>query len=225
MAIKVFGAQLSTATLRVRAALAEKDLDYEFVNVDMAAKEHKKPEFLSRNPFGQVPAFEDGDLKLFGMNPYRCEMISDFAIESRAITQYIAHAYADKGNDLIIKDTKKMAILSVWMEVESQKFEPAGSKLIYQLCLNPMWGLPVDEAVVAENEAKLSEVLDIYEKRLSESKYLGGDGFTLADLHHLPVVKYLLGTKVKKLFDARPHVSAWASEILSRPAWIKTTTS
>ncbi|KAJ9543007.1 hypothetical protein OSB04_022714 [Centaurea solstitialis] len=206
MAIKVFGAPGSTATLRVRAALAEKDLDYEFILVDLATKEHKKPEFVSRNPFGQVPAFEDGDLKMF---------------ESRAITEYIANAYADQGNDLITKDAKKAAIQSVWMQVEAQKYEPATSMLFIELCLKPMWGMPVDEAVVEENEKKLEEVLDIYESRLSESKYLGGDSFTLADLHHLPNLKYLMGTKVKRLFDARPRVSAWASEILARPAWVK----
>ena len=118
-----------------------------------------------------------------------------------------------------------MAILSVWMEVESQKYEPPSSKLLFELCLKPMWGMPVDEAAVEENEKKLSEVLEIYESRLSESKYLGGDSFTLADLHHLPNLKYLIGTKVKELFDARPHVSAWVSEILSRPAWVKTTSA
>ncbi|MFS7901722.1 putative glutathione transferase [Helianthus anomalus] len=37
----------------------------------MSNKEHKTPDFLSRNPFGQVPALEDGDLKLFGTN-YNC---------------------------------------------------------------------------------------------------------------------------------------------------------
>ncbi|KAI3668252.1 hypothetical protein L6452_43329 [Arctium lappa] len=186
MSIKVFGAPGSTATLRVRACLAEKDLDYEFILVDLATKEHKNPEFLSRNPFGQVPAFEDGDLKMFG-----CEEDGD--------------------------------IQAVWMEVESQKYEPATSNLFVELCLKPMWGMAIDEAVVEANEKKLEEVLDIYEKRLSESKYLGGDSFTLADLHHLPNLKYLMGTKVKKLFDARPHVSAWASEILARPAWVKAT--
>ena len=49
MGIKVFGANGSTSTLRVLACLAEKDLEYEFVTVDMPNKEHKKPEFLSRN--------------------------------------------------------------------------------------------------------------------------------------------------------------------------------
>ncbi|KAI3682753.1 hypothetical protein L1987_82973 [Smallanthus sonchifolius] len=66
MAIKLYGAAGSTTTLRVQACLAEKDLHYEFVSINMSDKEHKTPEFLSRNPFGQVPAFEDGDLKLFG---------------------------------------------------------------------------------------------------------------------------------------------------------------
>ncbi|KAJ0781855.1 putative glutathione transferase [Helianthus annuus] len=68
MAIKLYGTAASTNVLRVMACLAEKELDYEFVNVNMSNKEHKSPEFLSRNPFGQVPAFEDGDLKLFGTN-------------------------------------------------------------------------------------------------------------------------------------------------------------
>lgn len=114
-----------------------------------------------------------------------------------------------------------MAILAVWMEVESQKFEPASSKLAWEMVFKPMFGMTADEATVEENEKKLEQVLDVYEARLSVSKYLGGDSFTLADLHHLPNIKYLMGTKVKRLFDARPHVSAWADEIQSRPAWIK----
>lgn len=118
-----------------------------------------------------------------------------------------------------------MAIVGVWIEVESQKFEPAASKLAWELAYKPIFGLTTDDAVVEENEKKLSEVLDVYESRLSHSKYLGGDSFTLADLHHLPNMKYLMGTKVKRLFDERPHVSAWAADIQSRPAWVKATTS
>ncbi|KAI3829592.1 hypothetical protein L1987_03718 [Smallanthus sonchifolius] len=210
MAIKLYGAAGSTATLQVQACLAEKDLHYEFVSINMSYKEHKTPEFLSRNPFGQVPAFEDGDLKLF---------------ESRAITQYLAHTYADKGNDVIIKDPKKMAIVAVWIEVESQKFDPACSKLVWELGYKPMFGMTSDDVVVEENEKKLEQVLDVYESRLSQSKYLGGDSFTLADLHHLPVIKYLMGTKAKRLFEARPHVSAWVADIQSRPAWVKAITT
>ncbi|XP_048130325.1 glutathione S-transferase-like [Rhodamnia argentea] len=205
MVMKVYGAVFSTPAQRVLAALYEKDLVFEFVPVDMWAGEHKQEHFLALNPFGQVPAFEDGDLRLF---------------ESRAIAQYIAHAYKDKGTPLVCEG-KLMAIVSVWMEVEAHQFDTVVSKLQWELVYKPKSGMATDVAVVEENEAKLSKVLDVYEARLSQSKYLGGDCFTLADLHHLPTLSNLMGTPLKKLFDAHPKVNAWAAKIVARPAWAK----
>ena len=141
--------------------------------------------------------------------------------ESRAISKYIAHAYGDKGNQLTFQDPKKMAPVYVWVEVEAQKFDPAASKLVFELCVKPFLGMTTDDAVVEEYEGKLGQVLDVYEARLKQSKYLAADTFTLADLHHLPAVNYLMGTRVKAVFDARPHVSAWCAAILARPAWKK----
>ncbi|KAI4349638.1 hypothetical protein L6164_010202 [Bauhinia variegata] len=203
---KVHGSPVSTATMRVTACLYEKQLEFEFVPVDMANQQHKKEPYLSLNPFGQVPAFEDGDLKLF---------------ESRAITNYIVHQYADQGTELISRDLKKMAITGVWLEVESQQHDPPASKLVWELGIKPLFGIPTDPKAVEENEAKLGAVLDIYEKRLSQSKYLAGDCFTLADLHHLPSLKYLMNSEAKKLYESRPHVSAWVADITARPAWSK----
>ena len=142
-------------------------------------------------------------------------------LESRAINKYIAYEYADKGTQLIYQDSKKMAITSVWMEVEAQQCDPAASKLGWELAIKPLLGMSTNIAVVEENEANLAKVLDVYESRLAQSKYLGGDCFTLADLHHLPTLHYLFGTQVKKLFDSRPHVSAWVADITARPAWLK----
>ncbi|XP_057743379.1 glutathione S-transferase-like isoform X2 [Arachis stenosperma] len=120
-------------------------------------------------PFGQVPAFEDGDLKLF---------------ESRAITKYIAHEYAEKGTQLIVtNDSKKMAIITVWLEVEAQQYDQAASKLLWELHFKPLFGIPTDPKVVEENESKLSSVLGIYEKRLSETKYLAGECFSFSPLN------------------------------------------
>ncbi|KAL2945437.1 Glutathione S-transferase [Bienertia sinuspersici] len=188
MGVKVHGSPVSTATLRVVAAVHEKELDHEFVNVDMKSGAHKQEPFISLNPFGQVPALEDGDAKLF---------------ESRAITRYLAYTYENKGTPLIYKSGKEMADLAVWMEVEAHQFDPVASKLAWELVYKGMFGLQTDDAAVEENEAKLVKVLDIYEARLANSKYLAGDSFTLADLHHLPTLHYVMGTKVKKLFDER----------------------
>jgi glutathione S-transferase len=30
-----------------------------------------------------------------------------------------------------------------------------------------------------------------------------------------------VGTTAKKLIESRPHVKAWCSQILARPAWLK----
>ncbi|XP_068311334.1 glutathione S-transferase-like [Pyrus communis] len=204
-AIKVHGNVFSACTMRVFAALYEKDVKFELVPIDLGAGEHKKEPFISLNPFGEVPAFEHGDIKLF---------------ESRAITQYIAHEYADKGTPLVTRD-KKMAIIALGCEVEGQKFDPAASKLTFELVIKPMLKMTTDAAVVEEYEAKLAVVLDVYEIRLSQSKYLAGESFTLADLHHLPTIHYLMGTRSKKLFESRPHVKAWVADITARPAWKK----
>ncbi|XP_076956215.1 glutathione S-transferase-like [Bidens hawaiensis] len=202
MTVKVFGFIGSNAVYRVLAALYEKNVDYEFVRVNMGILEHKRPRFLARNPFGQVPAFEDGDVTLF---------------ESRAITQYIARKYVGKGTELIMKDPIQMAIQTVWMEVESQKFDRASWKLM-EIAMGRVRATP---ELVAENEKKLSEVLDVYEARLKENKYLAGDSFTLADLHHQPNINFLMSTRLKRLFESRPHVRAWVADILTRPAWLK----
>nr|QPB76003.1 glutathione S-transferase [Digitalis lanata] len=206
MAIKVHGNPISAPTRRVLLCLAEKDVEYEYVHIDLFTGQHKKEPFISINPFGQVPGFEDGDLNLF---------------ESRAITKYIAHAYADKGIPLLSEDPKKMGIISVWLEVEAQRFEAAGQKLNIEIVIHPLIGQTTDEAKVEQLQAQLASVLDVYEARLAQSKYLAGDSYTLADLHHVPVINNLMQTKIKTLFDERPHVSAWCTDLLARPAWQK----
>ncbi|KAL8530881.1 hypothetical protein ACS0TY_007782 [Phlomoides rotata] len=206
MGMKVHGSLISPASMRVLACLYEKGLDFQFVPVDLATAQHKNNSFLALNPYGQVPAFEDGDLKLF---------------ESRAINKYLSCAYGEKGTPLISPDPKKMAIINVWWEVEAQKYEPPATKLTFELVIKPMMGMATDDAVVKEQEDVLGKVLDVYEARLAESKYLGGDTFSLADLHHLPTMTLLMGTRAKAVFESRPHVRAWSADIMARPAWNK----
>ncbi|CAA7044225.1 unnamed protein product [Microthlaspi erraticum] len=205
--IKVHGVPMSTATMRVLAALYEKDLDFELIPVDMRAGAHKQEPFLSLNPFGQIPALQDGDLSLF---------------ESRAITEYIAEEYSEKGEKLECPGCKKVkATTKVWLQVEGQQFDPVASKLAFERVFKGMFGKTTDPAAVEELEGKLVKVLDIYEARLSKSEFLACDCFTLADLHHLPALHYLMGTDSKKLFESRSKVHEWVQKITSRPAWTK----
>ncbi|CDY18136.1 BnaC05g01590D [Brassica napus] len=202
---KLHGNPFSTNTRRVLAVLLEKGLSYEPITVDLKTGEHKKDSFLGLNPFGQVPVLEDGNLTL---------------CESRAITQYIAYVHSSRGTQLLnLQSHETMAILTMWMEIEAHQFDPLASKLTWELVIKPLYGLETDHMVVKENEAGLEKVLDVYEKRLGDSRFLACNTFTLVDLHHLPNIQFLLGTPTKRLFENRPKVRNWVHEITSREAW------
>ena len=58
MTVKLYGMPLSTCTRRVATVLKEKNVPYELVPIDLSKGEHKKPEFTSLQPFGQVPVLK-----------------------------------------------------------------------------------------------------------------------------------------------------------------------
>jgi glutathione S-transferase len=52
MVLKLYGSPVSRL---VAFVLREKEVPFEFVPVDLSKKEHKSPEYLEKQPFGQVP--------------------------------------------------------------------------------------------------------------------------------------------------------------------------
>ena len=61
-----------------------------------------------------------------------------------------------------------------------------GTQQVFQLAFAPRMNIKQDKVVFRQNEEKLSRLLDIYEKRLGEARFLVSDEFYLADLSHLP---------------------------------------
>lgn len=187
--------------------LEEKGIEYELVPVDLTKGDHKTPEHLARQPFGVIPALEDGDLMIF---------------ESRAICRYLASAYADKGTELMGKDVKARALTENWIEVEANYFNGPTATIVSERFFKPVfYKTPGDEAVATAKIAELSKVLDVYEARLAKNQYLAGDNFSLADICHLPYFQYALDCKVGEVLDSHPNVKAWWTKISSRPTWQK----
>ncbi|EEF29410.1 glutathione-s-transferase theta, gst, putative [Ricinus communis] len=142
--------------------------------------------------------------------------------ESRAIARYYATKYADRGANLLGTTLEERAIVDQWLEVEAHNFNELVYNLVLQLVIFPRMGQPGDLKLVHNCEQKLEKVFDIYEKRLSKTKYLAGDYFTLADLSHLPAIRYLVNDAgLGHLVTDREKVNAWWEDISSRPAWKK----
>jgi len=206
MVVKVYGPGVAS-TKRVIVCLIEKGIEFETVPIDVFKGEHKAPNFLQLQPFGVLPVIQDGDYTLF---------------ESRAIIRYFAEKYESQGTNLLGKTIEERGLVEQWLEVEAHNFHPPIYDLTIQLLFSSKLGFPQDENLIKESEKKLAKVLDIYEERLSKSKYLGGDFFSLADLSHLPFMQYLMNQMGKGyMVRERGYVSAWWDDISERASWKK----
>ncbi|KAK8951490.1 putative glutathione S-transferase GSTF1 [Platanthera zijinensis] len=205
MSIKLYGSPFSISTARVLAAISEIGLEVELVHVDLYSGHHKHDSHVEKNPFGQVPVLEDGEFVLF---------------ESRVITRYLVRKYGKKSGLLKDDDPRDAASVDQWMEVETHHFNKPVATLVYEHLFRPHFeGKDPEEKVVAEEVEKLEKVLDVYEARLSKTKFLAGDFYSLADVHHVPYGHYLVTrTPHGSLIDSRPHVKAWWDAVYSRPA-------
>ncbi|KAM1010624.1 hypothetical protein ACFX2C_046079 [Malus domestica] len=207
MVVKVYG-PFYALPKRVLVCLVEKEIEFETSPIDLFKGEHKTPEFLKLQPFGQVPVMQDGDYTLY---------------ESRAIIRYYAEKYSSQGTDLLGKTIEERGLVEQWLEVEARNYHPPLDNLVINILFASALGFPSDSKIIQESEEKLGKVLDIYEDRLSKSMYLAGDFFSLADLSHLPFTHYSANSMGKEyMIRDRKHVSAWWDDISSsRPSWKK----
>ncbi|KAF6993784.1 hypothetical protein CFC21_010627 [Triticum aestivum] len=199
--VKVYGWAVSPFVARSLLCLEEAGVEYELVPMSREAGDHRKPDFLGRNPFGQVPVLEDGDLTLF---------------ESRAIARHVLRKH--KPELLGSGSPESAAMVDVWLEVEAHQHHPAAAAIFVHCIVAPLLGGAPDQAVVNENVAKLRKVLEVYEARLSASRYLAGNDISLADLSHFPIMRYFMQTEYASLVEELPHVNAWWEGLKARPA-------
>lgn len=143
--------------------------------------------------------------------------------DSREICRHIAEKNAEKGNkELLGTGTLERASMEQWLLTEAQSFDPPSSALAFHLAFAPMAGIETNGTVVEKSEAKLKNVLDVYEQRLEDNRYLAGDKFTLADLSHLPNAHNLMKIpRCRSLFQSRKRVMEWWGEISNRSSWRK----
>ncbi len=200
--LKLYGDRIATCTMRAQVVLEELGREYELVQVSLSSGEHKTPEHLARQPFGKVPALEDGDFTMF---------------ESRAICRYLARGTPLAGGE----DTHQAALVDTWMEVEGHNYGPSVSGVVYEKVFKPMlFGGEPDQAVMDKHLKQLENVLDVYETTLSKKTYLAGDELSIADLVHLPYTVYLIEKGgITEPFETRPNVWRWLTSLRELPSW------
>jgi glutathione S-transferase len=197
--MKIFGHPMSTCTRKVLMTLAETNTPHEFVLVDFAKGEHKQPPHLAHQPFGQVPALQDGDFEMYESRPM-CRYINDKA----------------KGS-LVPGDLHARAQMDQWISVETSNFTGPVMKFVFHHVFKRE---QTPEALKTAGE-QTTAALEIMDKQLAKHPFIAGDTFTLADISFMPYIEYAMATPAKDLFGKHPHVAAWWSKISGRPTWQK----
>jgi len=203
MAFKLHGHPRSVCTRRVALVAKERNIPYEFVPIDLATGEHKRPAHLEHQPFGQVPYItQDDGFELF---------------ESRAIGRYLA--VLGSGPELIPTDPKAQAKFEQAASVEYAQLEPISGGLIEEKVVKQFLGQTTDEGRVKALVVQLEDKLDIIDAILSKQKYLAGDEITLADLFIIPTLALIFELLGLGNLEKRLHIQRWWEEISSRPTW------
>jgi len=156
--IRVHDFELSGHAHRVRLMLSLLDLPHEVIHVDLAGGAQKRPEFLARNVFGQVPVIEDGELTL---------------ADSNAILVYLALTYDEERRWLPLAPAQQ-AEVQRWLSVASGAlaFGAAAARvaLVFQRSENP------------QARALAEKLFATMEQHLASRTWLAADHPTLADV-------------------------------------------
>lgn len=158
--LTLYGFKLSGHSHRVELCLSLLGLPFERVEVDLRKGEHKTPEFLGRNPFGQVPVLVDDGRVL---------------ADSNAILVYLASAY-DTERRWYPPSPAGAAAVQRWLSVAAGPLllGPAHARLV---------GLFNARHDLARAQATARQLLEVMESHLrAEGGYFVGARPTIADV-------------------------------------------
>ena len=194
--IKLYDFKSSLNCQRVKIVLAEKNLPFEIVPIDLRAQQQKTPDYLKLNPYGKVPVLTDGDTVLY---------------ESCIINEYLEEKYPDP--PLLPKDAGARAKARILVDYGMAHFDGPYQKLRMELMKDPK---EQNQQVIENAKAELKKLLQRFEAEIGDKPFLTGE-FSLVDADLLPRFTRLEGFGV--LPDpSLPRLGKYMERMKARPS-------
>lgn len=193
--IRLHTFSLSGHAHRAELALSLLGLPYQRVPVDLRQRQQKTPEFLALNPFGQVPAIEDGDVALG---------------DSNAILVYLALRYDDSGRWLP-RDPLLAAQVQRWFSVAAGELH-AGPAMA-RVC-----ALFRHQPVPAERSEGAVQLFALVEQHLGGRQWFVGDTPTLADIAMYSYTAVAPEGRIS--LEPYPQLRAWLARMEALPGFV-----
>ena len=181
---------------KVRVVLAEKDLEFERVHIDLRKGDQKTPEFLKLNPYGKVPVLIDEDVVVY---------------DSTIINEYLDEEYPNP--PLMPEDSAGRARVRQLEDFADNSFAPPAGLILAELHKPEA---ERDAEKLRRYQAEMSRVLGRLEGSLEGREFLVG-ALSLADIAFVPRVVILsqLGVELDQRLQ---NVGAWIARLRGLPS-------
>jgi glutathione S-transferase len=163
--IKLYDFKSSPNCQRVKVVLAEKNLPYEIVPIDLRKQEQKTTEYLKMNPYGKVPVLTDDGTVLY---------------ESLIINEYLEEKYPNP--PLLPKDPARKANARILIDYGMAHFDSAYQKLRMETMKEAK---DQSQPIIDGAKSELRKLLQRFEDELGDQSYMVGD-FSLVDADLIP---------------------------------------
>ncbi|OYU14105.1 MAG: glutathione S-transferase [Alphaproteobacteria bacterium PA4] len=193
--MKLYFHPISGHSHRARLFLSLIGATVEIETVDLAKGQHKSPEYLALDRFGQVPLLEDNGV---------------IVADSNAILVYLAKKFGR--TDWLPEDALGAAKVQRWLSVAAGHiaFGPAAARLI--TIFNA--GFNADEVI-----ARAHGILKIIEAELAGRQWIAADHATIADV---ALYSYIARAPEGNVdLSAYANVNAWLGRIEALPGFVE----
>ena len=206
--MKFYDCATAPSPRRVRIFMAEKNIEIETIQVDLASGEHFSEAFKAINPLSQVPVLELDD--------------GTHLSQIMAICRYLEEVYPD--NPLFGRDPVERAKV----ESTNDQLHANGMYAIMEAFRNATPGFVNRAMPGPHNYAQIPDLaergllrLDHFfsdlEAHLENSKYMVGDYFSVADITALVCIDFAKWVK-KRIPEDSTNLNRWYNEVIQRPS-------
>jgi glutathione S-transferase len=193
--MKLHDVALSGNCYKVRLFLGLIGQKAELVPVDLQGGAHKRPAFLAINPRGQVPALEDGELRLG---------------DSHAILAYLARQYAEP--HWYPQDAITQGRIAHWLSFSANEVQ-------HGLALARVVRLFKRPGDLPAAQARGRHALELLDATLADQRWLAQTDLpSIADIAIYPYVT--LAEEGGLELSGYPYVNDWLARVRALPGYI-----
>ena len=185
---------LSGNSHKIRLMLFLLGLDYRSVIVSGSERQQKSVDFLSMNPFGQVPVLTDDDV---------------IVRDSQAILVYLARKYGNE--QWLPNEATALAEVAAWLSTAANEVSMGPNRLR----LHYKFGRAINSE---ESRQTAINLLNILQGRLEKYEWLATDHLTIADIAIYPYIA--LAPEGRLDLESYPAVTGWVSRIQALPGYV-----